>query len=179
MSAVTTLAGLLAIQISALEPQPKLVLWNDLSEGMTKSEFKTRYPDKRTNLGEGCFADIKPYYDRAGMQGVRLEWSLKDKAYRCGEVVSQALWAKHGQPVQEETDVTSNSCANSGSGKLAAALAAVCSATGGDEPDIDKHYLWVRNGVEIRLKREARSEAYWYLEYRRALQASATVQNKL
>ena len=164
---------------AATTPAKPLVLWNNLTAGISKAEFKARYPTLRSDLGNGCVADVRADFDKGKLETVRLEYSLKDTNKRCGEVVTQALFAKYGEPLAAETDVTANDCGNSSGKGLMATLAALCEGMGGDEPTTTQYHRWVSDGVEITLKRDTGSESTWWLAYREAVGVSAEVKNKL
>lgn len=146
---------------------------------MSKAEVKALYPKMVTPLGDGCFADIDPDYTGGKLDRVNLEWSGKDTNKQCGRVVTETLRTKYGEPEQVESNVATGDCGNSYAGGLLGALSNLCKASGGEDPTVERYALWVKDGIEITLKREAGSEATWYLVYRRAPQASKDAAKKL
>jgi hypothetical protein len=171
---------LLAVALIQAETSPdgRLVLWNNLRAGMSKAEFKALWPVRRTELGDGCFADIGAEFNRGKLEAVTLEYIVKDNE-RCADVVSSSLASKYGEPVAIASDTQVGSCGNEYAGGLAGALAGLCKGLGGEDPKTSRIYRWIKDGVEITFRRSTENEYEWYLVYRAAVQPSDAVKSNL
>jgi hypothetical protein len=176
MSLVAAL--LLLAQAAAPHTAGPLVLWNNLTLGMSKAEFKGLYPVRRVDLGQGCFGDLGAEFAKQGLQRVHLEWSLKDGQDRCAEVVLKSLQAKYGPPSGTSSEVQLTDCGYD-TGGVAGALSNLCRLAGGDQPKQYIYARWISQGVEIALKLDQTSTSQWWLDYQPAVTASKEAQSKL
>lgn len=174
---------IIAAQIAAASASPGSsdgrMIWNDLHADMTKAEVKSLYPKNSTELGEGCYADINPRYNKGKLDQVNLEWSTKDDNQRCADVVYATLSAKYGQPALNETQIKANDCGNGNAGGIAGAMAGICEAMGGGEPDHYTFHRWFHDEIEITLKRDSENDYQWWLVYRPQVMPSKAAAAKL
>lgn len=170
---VALMAGLL---IST--PVHATTLWGGLSEGMSKAEVKALYPKRSTLLMEGCGADISPEYQKGKLTAVGLEYASKSEA-RCGEIITQTLIEKYGEPLAIETEIERNSCGSTYEGGVSGLLASLCKASGGDAPREIVYRKWEVDGVEVALKRYTDDEKTWWLIYRPVVKGDAELAGKL
>lgn len=84
-----------------------IVLWQDLTVGMSKDEVRARHPTKKVSLAEGCEAAIRPTFGRDGkLVAVTLAYGkefvfnarAQEETRQCVKVVRDSLEARYGSP---------------------------------------------------------------------------------
>ncbi|SLK12992.1 hypothetical protein SAMN06295987_1241 [Novosphingobium mathurense] len=136
--------------------------------GMTKAEVKALYPKRLVPLSEGCHAVVSTEYGTKGLTRVNLEWSIRDDSTKkCGEMVTNTLLEKYGEPSASEREIKENDCGSQYASGLAGKLAALCKSMGGEGPEYFQYHRWLIDGIEITIKVDAKADdPHWWAVYR-------------
>lgn len=95
-------------------PAPTTLLVPGLQLGMTKAEFKARWPKLRAGFGPGCMAKLDPYFEHGKLDSVSMESARSDPAKTCGKFVRDWAEATYGKPKNSGDNGISGDCASGG-----------------------------------------------------------------
>lgn len=163
----------------AASPDQRPPLWGELRMGMSKAEARAAMPPtEQQRISKSCGMDFYPSFKRKALIALKLEYGASDyrQGAQCGLMVEEILIRKYGDPIRQGSMVDARSCGNATSG-VAGALAKLCSATGGDDPNISRSLHWQRGPVAIVLRVDADGKKWW-LEYSPADVADVGVSNR-
>lgn len=96
-------AGAEPIQAETMQADKGPILWNDLYAGMSKAEFKAKYPKIRSYIYGDCKVEVIGNFKRGGLRRVVLLHNGKSK--ECFGKIQNDIKAKFGEP-ESQTDRT-------------------------------------------------------------------------
>ena len=125
-----------------------VVLWGSLKAGMTKDDVKKVQPSKKVTLNDHCSAELSYGFEAKRLNAVAMISSSGAPA-DCTVLLLKSLMTKYGDKPFESSSFTQGNCGGYGSA-LAANLAQLCRAMGGEKLVEHSYYIWQRDGVIVR-----------------------------